>query len=254
MKQSELETVVIVPDTHRPYHDPQAWSLFLKAARMLKPKHLVIIGDFCDFYAVSSHSKDPQRTTMLDAEIKDVKVGLDELDSLGAKNKLFVAGNHCDRLNRYLRDRAPELYTLVGGVPELLGLRERGWRYTPYKESARIGKVWFTHDVGTAGRYASFKVMDTFQHSAVTGHAHRLQYIVEGNALAECKLSAQFGWLGDASKVDYMHRVSVNKNWALGFGHGVIDRSTGIGYLTPVPIIPVRRQYTCVVNGKLLSV
>lgn len=247
---SRLEPLLLVPDTHRPYHDKTAWALMLKAARQLRPKHIVTIGDFVDFYSVSSHSKDPRRVNQLDVEIADVRIGLDELDALGARHKHYVGGNHGFRLERYLQDKAPELFSTIN-VPALLGLKERGWTYTPYKDSMRIGKVFFTHDVGAAGRTSTFKAMDTFQHSVVTGHAHRMQYIVEGNAIAECKVSAQFGWLGDASKVDYMHRVNVNKNWALGFGVGYLDPASGIVYLVPVPIVPVKGYYTCVVNGRL---
>jgi hypothetical protein len=70
--------------------------------------------------------------------------------------------------------------------------------------------------------------------------------VVEGNAVGEQKLSAQFGWLGDVTQVDYMHKAKALKNWALGFGVGYYDPSSGYSYLTPVPIV----KYTCVVNGK----
>jgi hypothetical protein len=44
-----------------------------------------------------------------------------------------------------------------------------------------------------------------------------------------------------------MHRASAKKNWALGFGVGYLDPSTGYTYLTPVPIV----RGTCMVNGEL---
>jgi hypothetical protein len=248
----KLEAMLIVPDSHRPYHDVRAWGLMLKVGRELEPKHLVVMGDLADFYTVSSHSKDPSRVRQLEDELTDVNVGLDELDALGAKHKKFVAGNHEDRLTRYLSDKAPELFTMVG-IPQLLNLDKRGWEYTPYKQGTKVGKVHFTHDVGVAGRNSSFKAMDTYHHSVVTAHAHRMQYLVEGDATGDMKLAAQFGWLGDADKVDYMHRVNVNKNWALGFGIGYMNPVTGIGYLTPVPIIRVNDEYTAVVSGKYFS-
>lgn len=247
-----LESFAIVPDTHRPYHDRTAWRLFLKALRAFRPHHLVCIGDFADFYAVSSHSKDPRRTLRLEEELADVNRGLDELDALGATRKYFCAGNHSDRLTRYLRDRAPELYGLVG-VPEVFRLKARGWAYTPYKDHVKIGKVHFTHDVGSSGRTATFKALDTYQHSVVTGHSHRLQFIVEGNALGEQKLSAQFGWLGDAAQVDYLHRARVKKDWALGFGIGHLNPRTGVLYAVPVPIVVVKDVYSCVVQGTLFE-
>lgn len=247
--QPKLESILIISDAHRPYHDKRAWDLMLQVGKAFKPLHLVVNGDLADFYAVSSHSKDPRRAQQLDVELVDVNVGLDELDALGAKHKKFVAGNHCDRLTRYLQDRAPELFSMIS-IPELFKLEQRGWLYTPYKDDTKVGKLHITHDVGTAGRYAAYKALDTYQHSIVTGHTHRLSYIVEGNAVGEFKLSASFGWLGDVEKVDYMHKVMVKKNWALGFGVGYINPATGIAYLTPVPIITAGGIYSCVVNGR----
>jgi hypothetical protein len=220
----------------------------LKVVKTFKPHTIAIIGDFADFYAVSSHSKDPRRRRNLEWEVEQVKAGLDELDTLGAKRKLYISGNHEDRLRRYLQDKAPELFGTIS-IPTLFGLRERGWAYIPYKQDTKVGKLHLTHDVDNAGRYASFKALDVFQHSVVTGHSHRLSYIVEGNAVGEYKVSAQFGWLGDVEQIDYMHRVKAKKDWALGFGLGYLDEETGIAYLTPVPIV----RYTCVVEGKLFK-
>lgn len=244
----KLEPILVVPDTHIPYHNQRAFDLMVKVAKDLKPKHIVIIGDFMDFYAVSSHSKDPRRATMFEEELVTGNTALDVLDSLGAKHKVFISGNHCDRLDRYLRDKAPELADIVS-VPDLLKLQQRKWQFVPYRRDAEIGKLTFTHDVGVAGRNSVFKSLDTYQHSIITGHSHRLAYIVEGNAKGEFKLSAQFGWLGDASQVNYMHNAKVLKDWALGFGIGYLDPKTKLVYMTPVPIV----KYTCVVNGKLYS-
>jgi hypothetical protein len=224
----------------------------LEVGEFLQPHHLVVNGDLADFYSVSSHSKDPTRVQHLEDELDEVNAALDQLDALGATNKLFVEGNHENRLTRYLQDNAPALFKSIQ-IPQLFKLKARGWEHTAYKDDTQIGKVTFTHDVGVSGRNATFKALDTYHHSVVTGHSHRLQYIVEGDATGDMKLSAQFGWLGDASKVDYMHRVNVRKNWALGFGFGYVQPKTGICYLTPVPIIKVDGAYTCVVNGTYFS-
>ena len=249
MPTSRLEPVLFVPDVHRPYHDKTAWALMLKAAASFRPSHLVCLGDFVDFYSVSSHSKDPRRVRNLDEEIADAHVGLNQLDALGARHKSYIGGNHEDRLTRYLQDKAPELFGLVG-IPELLKLKSRGWAYTPYKSATSIGKVALTHDVGNAGRQATFRTLDVFQHSVISAHAHRMQYIVEG----DYKIGAMFGWLGDVEAVDYMQKIAVKRNWALGFGTGYLDTKTGIVYVVPVPIIPLKNGvYTCMVNGRLFE-
>ena len=244
--ERELERIVFVPDTHRPYHDKRAWELFMAAMAGFDPDTIVVMGDFADFYTVSSHSKDPRRAFRLEEELASVEEGLEDLSCLNATRKLFIAGNHCDRLTRYLQDKAPELFGVVD-IPSLLKLKERGWEYTPYKHHTNIGKLFLTHDVGPSGRNAVFKALETFEHSVVTGHTHRMAYIVEGNAVMNAKVSAMFGHLLDVSKVDYLHQVRARKDWALGFGIGYHDPATGFVYLVPVPIV----EYSCVVEGKL---
>lgn len=248
MSTSKLEPILIVSDAHIPYHDARAFNLMLKVGKFLKPKHIYIIGDFIDFYAVSSHSKNPNRALKLVEELQAGEAELSKLDALGASHKVYLGGNHCDRLQRYLQDRAPELFNVVD-VPKLLHLKQHGWEYIPYKRDTKLGKMHFTHDVGVAGRNSVFKCLDTYQHSIVTGHSHRLAYVVEGNATGEFKLSAQFGWLGDSKSIDYMQCARVLKDWALGFGVGYLDPSSGYVYMTPVPIV----KYTCVVNGKMFK-
>lgn len=243
-----LRPILIVPDVHAPYHDEDAWQLMLDVARDLKPETIVCIGDLADFYAVSAHSKDPSRATRLKDELRVVKEKRAELDALGATTKIFCEGNHEYRLARYLRDKAPELFEIID-VPSVLGLTENDWEFIPYRNHTRRGKVHYTHDTGASGRYAAFKSLDTYQHSVVTGHTHRLLYIVEGNAVGDAKLSASFGWLGDVDQIDYMHRATSKKNWALAFGIGYEDTQTGHTFLTPMPIV----QYRCVFNGKLFK-
>jgi hypothetical protein len=217
----------------------------MQVGRVLRPKHLVIIGDFADFYSVSDHDKDPERANRMDAELADVDQGLDELDSLGATDKLYIEGNHEDRLRRYLQ-KNPALARLVS-TEKLLRLKERGWEFVPYKRHAQRGAMHYTHDVGACGRNAVFRTLDTYQHSIVSGHAHRLAYVVEGNAVGDVKLSAMFGCGLDIESVDYTNLAKARKDWCQGFGIGHYDPSSGFSYLVPVPVV----KGTVCVNGRL---
>jgi hypothetical protein len=220
----------------------------LRAARWFKPNSIVIIGDFADFYSVSSFSKDPTRLSQLDLEISDCNLGLDELDALKSEEKIFVAGNHCERLQKYLMDRAPALFSVLK-VEKLFRLAVRGWKYVPYKKHLKLGKLYLTHDVGSFGRTSVHKALDTYQHSVLTGHSHRMAYVVEGNAAGEQMLSAQFGWLGDVDKVDYKHKIQAMREWALGFGVAYEETKSGLVFVQPIPIV----HYQCVVGGKLFK-
>lgn len=241
-----LRSILIVPDTHAPFHHVDGWDLMLDVARDLKPDTIVHIGDLIDCAAVSFHSKDPARALGLQDEIDSARELRGQLDALDAKRKVFCLGNHEHRLERYLRDKAPELFGMLD-ISKLLKMEENGWEVIPYRDHSRVGKVAATHEAGFAGRYAAFRVLDLFQTSVVTGHTHRLQYVVEGDAEGQPRLSAAFGWLGDITHVEYAHQAKARHDWTLGFGVGHTDTQTGHTWLTPVPILENR----CVYAGKL---
>lgn len=249
MKKDKLQRILFIPDTHTPYHDKKAVDLVHKVADSFAPDHIIIMGDFADFYPLSSHSKDPNRALTLKNDLICTKQELLRYTKHKAKNLVFIAGNHSNRLVRYLQDKAPELYNIIS-IPEILGLEKMGFKYVEYKDHYTIGKLNVTHDVGTAGRFAHYKALDTFQSNILIGHTHRLGYAVEGDAVGNKHVTAMFGWLGDASKADYMHRIKATRDWSLGFGIGYLNPKTGTVYVTPIPIV----LYTCVVEGKLFSI
>jgi hypothetical protein len=246
MASKKLQTVLFCPDSHIPWEDRRAFNLMLKVGKALRPDHLVILGDFADFYSVSFHSRDPSRATRFSDEVRSVNTRLDQMDALGAKYKHFVAGNHEHRAERFLHEKAPELVGLSGlTIPELFHLKDRGWKYTPYRSHTKIGKVWVTHDAGSAGALAASRARDKFQGNVVLGHCHRLVASYSGNAKGESHVGISAGWLGSARGIDYAHKVLVNE-WQLAFCVGYMEPS-GTMHIQPVPII----NYKAVVAGKL---
>lgn len=248
LKKKDFKKVLFIPDTHVPFHDKKAWSLLLKSAKVFKPDIIAILGDFGDFYGVSSHDKDPNRVMGLEQEVDAINVELDAIGKLGAKEVIFIAGNHENRLERYLMTKAPELFNVVK-IEKLFKLKERGWKYVPYKEHTRIGKLYLTHDTGKAGKFANHQSMADFQDNVIIGHTHRIGYAVEGSAKGVPHIGVMLGWLGDVNQVDYMHKVKANRDWALGFGTGYLEPSGNI-HITPHPIV----DYKVVIEGKLVKV
>jgi hypothetical protein len=243
-----IEKWLLIPDCHIPYHDEQAFSLMLRAAKACGIQNVAILGDFADFYAVSFHGKDPRRRNDLKWEVEEVCKGLDRLDAQFPGKKKFIEGNHCDRLQRYLAEHAAALYTTCK-VQELFRLAERGWEYTPYKHHTKIGRLHLTHDAGIAGRYAAQRTLDAYQANVVIGHTHRLSFLVEGNAKGEAHVGAMLGWLGDVEKVDYMHQIRAKREWAHGFGLAYHDKVTDNVHLVPVAIV----DGTVAVEGRLVA-
>lgn len=247
-KLSKLTRILFIPDTHVPYHDRAKFDLMLRAAEYFKPEIMVILGDFADFYAVSSHDKRPDRKRVLKDELVEVHEELKRLtDAAPDARKIYIAGNHEDRYDRYINARAPEFFDMMA-LRDVLKLKEKGWEYVPYKTHIAVGKLNITHDTGKAGATAHRSAHAAFQTNVLIGHTHRIAYEVIGNAEGKPNVAAMLGWLGDVEAVDYMHRITMMSTWAHGFGIGYMMENEAV-YIVPVPII----ENTCIIEGKLIT-
>lgn len=245
---TKMTNMLIVPDTHIPFHDERAWELLLKVARGKRPGICIILGDFGDFYSVSSHQKSPKhRNLLLLDEINAVNRELDRLDAALPKDckKYYIQGNHEERLDRYLAAKAPDLYGMIE-TDKLFELERRGWSYTPYRQHIQVGKVFYTHDTGKSGAAAHTQAERAFSDNAVIGHTHRMGFCVQGNTRGAPHVAAMFGWLGDIQAAEYMHLVNARRDWTLGFGTGWMQMD-GVTFLQPHPIV----NYTACVDGVL---
>lgn len=241
----KTKTVLVLPDTHVPYHDKRAWSLFLQVAKSLRPDHLVLLGDFCDFYSVSQYPKDASRKCSLEWELEQTNLELDKLTGLSPDIR-YCEGNHENRLARYLSGNAPQLAGVLN-VKSALRIRERGWLWVPYKDSTRIGKFNFLHDCGRSGVAAIRQTLADYGGNVVFGHTHRLGIEYSGSIKGDAHVALNAGWLGDWRAIDYHHRDRVRRESRLGFG--VVTMSGDLGFAQAVPIV----NYTCVVNGKVFN-
>jgi predicted phosphodiesterase len=220
----------------------------LRALKVHKPDILLVMGDFADGESLSLHEPDEPGKRDFEDELGCVLRALTQLDELGAARKIYLEGNHEQRLSRYLARRAPALYRSLA-LPELLKLKDRGWEWVPYRQSIKVGKLHLTHDTGSAGMNAHRSSAKAFMGSAVIGHTHRMAYEVAGRFDESPYVAAMFGWLGDAkSAARYIHEAK-SAEWVHGFGVGYMEQGTGIVHLQPVPII----NGTCCVAGKLIT-
>lgn len=247
MTDPRLQRVLFIPDCHIPYHDVRAFECMLKAAHEFKPDKVVLLGDFLDCYSVSDFSKDPARGYKFKDELNAGSAALSNLGDLGAKEKIYIFGNHEDRLDRFIADKAPQLHGLVS-IENSLALKARGWKTISYKDHFKLGELFITHDTGRSGRYAIYQSMADFGDNVIIGHTHRLSYVVEGTARGTAHVGASFGWLGDFNKVNYMHTIRAKRDWAHGFGIGYMEPGTGVVHVQPVPIVNGK----CVLEGKLV--
>lgn len=214
---------------------------------------IVILGDFADFYSVSSHSKDPRVFNLLKDEVEDVNDRLDELDMAWPDvKKVYLEGNHEFRLERYLINQAPALFGITS-IPHLFGLDKRPkWQFVSYgpRQKHKVLNSYLSarHEpLGTNARLTANRALS----SLVYGHIHRIEESHIVGLDEKNHVCFSVGWLGNkdaqcngAMIFDY---VKNHHQWQMGFGIVYVDPSTGYFYHQKVHIMD---NYTCVFNGK----
>lgn len=200
----------------------------IEASAYFGVHEVVLLGDFADFYAVSRYPKDPRVSILLEEEVASVREGLDELDRLFPEaKKAFLEGNHEQRLEKYLIEKAPALFG-VTQVEFLFELNQRPlWSWHPFGRNQRYGIL------GT-DLYAFHrpKASNTKAHlnrtgvSSIYGDIHKIERGHQVNLDGRQLVCACPGWLGDVSSrvFDYMPSTP---QWQLGFATVVLDTASG---------------------------
>jgi len=250
---SKMKLALIVPDTHRKWHHVKAYNLMLEVASYVKPDEIVLLGDYADFYFASGHGpKHPKFLNTTVEEIESVNEGLDQFDKLFKDaRKVYIEGNHEWRLERYIQNKAPELFGYVD-CQTLFNIQKRpGWRWVSYGPNQRTqvlgSKLYARHEpFGSSAKATASRALC----SLVYGHIHRIEssFIVGLDGAEHVAFSV--GWLGDKRKDEIFGYVKGHQQWQLGFGLVWVDQSTGMFYPQSVHIIEKSGKVSCVVNGK----
>lgn len=242
-----MKTALIIPDCHIPYEDLKAYDLMLQVAKFVKPNEIVILGDYLDFYSVSSHSKNPELArTALAREIECGKKRVKQLERLFPNaDKVYIEGNHENRLSRYIRDKAPEIYGLLE-LPQILELHE--WKFVPYgpEQKHRIlgSKLHARHEpLASSAKATATKAMC----SIVYGHIHSIEEHQVVSLDGSNYRAISVGWLGN-KKHSVFSYLKGHAQWALGFGV-VKVLSNGNWFHQTIHII----DNSCVYGGKLFK-
>ena len=175
-----LNSGLIFSDTHFPYHDVNAINAMIDyTVGHRKINFILINGDGIDFYQCSRFNKDP-RNRSVSNEIWMFIEFLNILKSTFEGVKIyFKLGNHDERLEKYLRVKAPELMDMNEfKLDEILKIRGMDDITVIERQIVYIGRLPFLHGHEMYGGASSpvnparglfLKTLS----SAVTSHLHR---------------------------------------------------------------------------------
>jgi len=171
-----MKTGIAVGDIHYPYENKKAIKILFDIAKDVDPDYFIGIGDFLDMNMISVYSNNKPRRIENQTLHKDYegfqKNILDPLENILKPDckKVFIYGNHEDRINNYL-----DYYPTVRGVIEPENnLELSDWKIIPYRQHYKLGNTIFTHGI-YHNQFHAKKHLDTYGCNIIYGHLHTHQ-------------------------------------------------------------------------------
>lgn len=218
---------VVVPDVHVPFEHKAHVRRMLKYIKEEKPKKIVMLGDVLDFHALTYHRK---QKDWRDRLLEEVSAGRKFLHSIrrSAGNKaeiIFIEGNHEDRWNRYVEQRAPHLVDLQHShwsshlALEQFGIELASGAVRTKAGAGQTVRFLHGHEVKGSSRIAGNHALNCARklgENVHCGHTHRLGVLcatVGGKTL----FGVEGGWLGDWTSPATKYIGIARPDWRVAF-------------------------------------
>lgn len=139
-------TWLVLSDAHFPYHDKETIEIAFKEAKRRKVSGALFNGDMMDCHHLSSFDKDPSAPRYIEEVKKAQQFFGWARERLPKARMVYKAGNHEERLDRYILNRAPELFGLKNvTTPKIVGLEDFGIEWVTEKRAVRLGLLNVIH-------------------------------------------------------------------------------------------------------------
>lgn len=241
---ASFEKIVFMTCLHIPFHDPKLLALFFVFLKYFKPDRLFILGDFLDWYQVSSFNKDPKRVGHLQEDLDKAGMILDELANFVSKIE-FLDGNHEYRLTRYLRNN-PEFYGLrCLSVPALLNLGKRGIKHHEYMDPPMKYHGFQIHHGSVVRKWSGWTAKahwEKFGGCGIIGHSHRGGNFLKRTSEEIC------GWYENMCLCQLEPEYLDFADWVQGWSIAYFTKKD-LFHLEQIPII----KHEFLFQGKLFS-
>ena len=220
------DRVLLLTDIHVPYHNVPALSAAISWAKKRDPDTILLNGDTLDFFMLSRFMKDPKKRSF-SGELEIFTELIQVLRREFPKARIvFKDGNHEDRYNAFLYQKAGELI----GVPEfslenLIRSRTGEIEYITKKQIIKAGDLNVIHGHEFAG--GTFSPVNIARGlflkakvSAIQGHNHQTSEHTETDMNGRITTTWSVGCLSELHP-EYM---PLNK-WNHGFAFIEVEKS-----------------------------
>ena len=168
---------LVLSDIHIPAHNRQAIELAVEQGRREGVAGVLLNGDLMDAHEISDHDKDPSAPRY----VREVELGGQFLrwlrEQFPAARIVFKHGNHDERADRYIFNRAPALFGLEAvTLRGLLNLEAVGVETVSGRRVVKLGKLHVVHGheyKGGGGVNPARWLYLRARSVAMTSHFHR---------------------------------------------------------------------------------
>lgn len=234
----KFDKLAFIPDVHVPYQDKRALNAALKFVQYYKPDTVFLLGDVLDMYGLARFdNKDPEKIGKLHEEIDEAQKLLTDIRDVSGKSDVYyIQGNHEYRLQKYIRNNAPELHGFNQiQLENLLGLDDLNITYVPEGRMEYYGMlVKHGEKVRSRSGYTATGELESTGISGISGHTHRLAQVYKTNR------AGMFTWVEAGCVCDlnpeYMEgRIA---DWQHGMAYGTFTKDRDRRFeLHTLPII-----------------
>ena len=119
------KAILIISDTHIPYHHPDMLDFLKAIKKKYKPDKIVHIGDECDKHGLNMHGQDPDLASAGDELIQSRKV-IKELETMFPSMDILHSNHGSLAYRRSFKAGLPRAY--MRGYNEVLEV-DKGWKW-----------------------------------------------------------------------------------------------------------------------------
>lgn len=251
--QPEVLKLVCQPDTHVPFHDTKAISVFLQFLKYYRPHVHMIMGDFLDCNGISHWPAQDTKVRRLIPEAVEGEKLIREIikHTPDCNERIYLEGNHEDWITQAKAAQMPQLFDgidehypgLDPNLENLLKLKEHGYKLFKMNDIVRIGHANFTHGLYTSRSHAQTH-LSNLKDNIYYGHLHDTQSANDVGINGPMEAQS----LGCLCQLDAKFLKGKPNNWVHAFGVFEFFRDGSYTFYCP-KIIRGKLGY----NGKLFT-
>jgi predicted phosphodiesterase len=169
--------ILLLSDIHFPYHDEEALAAAIQYGMEKEINTVLLNGDILDFYQLSRFDKDPSKPKMK-VELEQGRWFMKALREAFPNARIYYKiGNHEDRLEKWLRIKAPEwIGTEEFELKMLLRFGENQIQLIDSEATIKVGNLNIIHGheyIGGGTVNPARNLYLKAKASTICGHFHR---------------------------------------------------------------------------------